>query len=215
MRGMRKETTKPTVPIWVWALAGAPLIVAFWRMAVAEGTSDDWQVKGAMGDAFGGHFGSMAALSSAILFFYAVWMQHQELRAQREELQLTRDEMQAARAVHEASKRELEEQTRIAKRAALLDHIFAAATSMRSINPQPHRSKPKGPSGQEIRVFEKPEPEFIAAQMHLGMLLNDPLIEAHERDLLQEQFGLNVAYERQPGNITPSMAEILETEQNP
>lgn len=167
-----------------------------------------------VGDWIGGVFGAAASLVGALLLYGAIRLQMIELRLQREELRLTRDEMKAAREVHEASKRELEEQTRIAKRAAVLDHIFAAAASMRSVDPQPHRSKPKRPNGQEVRVYEKPEPEFIAAQMHLGMLLKDPLIDDHERALLQEQFGLNIAYEHQPENITPSIAEVLEGEHN-
>ncbi|MBX3353019.1 MAG: hypothetical protein KF684_08790 [Phycisphaeraceae bacterium] len=162
------------------------------------------------GEWLGGLFGAFAGLASAFLLFGALRLQMTELALQRKELQLTREEMRAAREVHDAAKQELAEQTRIAKRAALLDHIFAAARAMRDVNPQPYRAKPLIRKGERARVYEEPEPEFIAAQMHLGMLLRDQLLDSEERSTMIEQFGLNIAYQRSPGNITPSMAETLE-----
>lgn len=115
------DRKKPSV--WILLLAALPITTAIWQMSLAyargvdQNHKPDWTIIGAQGDWWGGHFGAAAALSSAILFFYAVWLQHTELQATREELRL-------ARNVHESQKEQLERQADIAEKAAIRSHLI-------------------------------------------------------------------------------------------
>jgi hypothetical protein len=119
--GEPTERNKPSV--WIMLLAISPIGAALIEMTLAKtrgiGADGklDWIEIGARGDWWGGHFGAAAALTSAILFFYAVWLQHSEL-------QETREEMRQARMVHESQKNLLEHQVAIAEKAAIRSHLL-------------------------------------------------------------------------------------------
>lgn len=118
------ERTKPSKVVLLIAAVpiGAAIIQMAWIRATSVGANGgpNWTEIGARGDWWGGHFGAGAALTSAILFFYAVWLQHSELQETRKELRL-------ARGVYEEQKHQLKRQADIAEKAAINSYILEIA----------------------------------------------------------------------------------------
>ena len=67
------------------------------KAGVALPEAKAWALRGAVGDAFGGHLAGGAGLAGFFLMFAAFLLQSAELKYQRRELQLTRDEMRLQR----------------------------------------------------------------------------------------------------------------------
>ncbi len=75
------------------------------------GGQDTWIIRGASGDFWGGHFGTLAGFVGIALMFIALLLQKAELSLQRNELRLSRVELSESRKVAQAQAVSLDEHT--------------------------------------------------------------------------------------------------------
>jgi hypothetical protein len=179
-----------------WTIAALSCVaVGFGAIALTMWIIPTTPERALTGDWIGGIFGACAGLASAFLLFGALRLQRTELSLQRKELADTREEMKLAREVHEASRRELEEQTRIARRAAHLEHISSAIRSLRAL-----------PEFKRFNILSYVTDEYRASEDYLCQLLKSDLLLPYERMLLIKQLGLSRTFEG-PDKIKSSACE--------
>ncbi len=94
----------------IWALIIIILYGAFW--AAVFYLESDWTIRGQFGDMFGAINALFSGIALAGIIF-AIYLQSQELAAQREELRLTREEMKLSRGEMERSREELKGQKEV------------------------------------------------------------------------------------------------------
>jgi len=109
-------------PWYAWValgLASLALLLAGVLTCFDYANGDDWAVRGARGDFWGGHWAAATGLAGIFLAFAAFVMQRDELRRQSEQLELQRDELELTREEMRLQRRELAGSKRAQEELAL------------------------------------------------------------------------------------------------